>query len=139
MLMDTIRKYRDKSKYDLSCSETIIYAANEEYNLGLNEAAMKAMAPFSAGMYVESVCGAMAASLAVLGVLFTDNVAHQSEELEPLVVEFIDKFKNKLSSSVCAELKPLYRTEEEGCNAVIFAAGEVLQEIVDRELADRKA
>ncbi|ABK62384.1 MULTISPECIES: C-GCAxxG-C-C family (seleno)protein [Clostridium] len=134
MFIDVMKKYRDKSQYDLSCSESMIYAANEAYNLNLDTKTLKALAPFSGGMWTGTTCGAISGSLAVLGIMFTDKTAHNSAHLKSLVIEFQDKFQKKLKSQSCNELKPMYRTEEEGCNSIIFAAGEVLDEIVSREL-----
>ncbi|TCO74751.1 C-GCAxxG-C-C family (seleno)protein [Marinisporobacter balticus] len=138
MLVEMMKKYRDKSKYDLSCSETMVYAANEAYDLHLDPNTFKALAPFSGGMWIEDVCGALTGSLAVLGIIFTNHVAHESEHLKALTLEFIEKFEAKLGSRNCAKLKENYRTEEEGCNSVIYAAGEVLDTIVVRELKTKK-
>lgn len=134
MLLEIMKKYRDKSKYDLSCSETILYAANEAYNLDLGEKTFKAIAPFSGGMWIEDVCGAITGSLAVLGILFTNNVAHKSDHLKELTLEFFEKFETTMQSRNCAKLKEMYRTEEKGCNEVIYTAGKILDEIVTREL-----
>jgi C_GCAxxG_C_C family probable redox protein len=138
MLVDIIKKYRDKSKYDLSCSETMIYAANEAYHLNLDQNSFRTMAPFSGGMWVEEVCGAITGSLAVLGILFTNNVAHESEHLKELTLEFFNKFEAKLGSRNCAKLKEMHKTEEEGCNDIIYTAGEILDEIVTKELAAKR-
>lgn len=134
MLVEIMKKYRDKSKYDLSCSESMVYAANEVYNLNLDENTFRALAPFSGGMWIEDVCGTLTGSLAVLGIIFTNNVAHESEHLKELTLEFIQNFESKLGSRNCAKLKGKYRTEEEGCNSVMYAAAEVLDIIVTREL-----
>ena len=83
-----IRKFRDKNKYDLSCSETMIYAANEKYNLGLTESHFHMMAPFSGGMYEGQTCGILTGAIAVLGILFTDHVSHNSPLLNDEVIEF---------------------------------------------------
>lgn len=134
MLKEIMKKYRDKSKYDLSCSESMIYSANEAYDLNLDEKTLRAMAPFSGGMWIEDVCGCISGSLAVLGILFTNNIAHQSDHLKELTHEFLDKFQQKLGSRNCAKLKSVYRTEEEGCNCIMFASAEILDEIITREL-----
>ncbi|QZY54451.1 C-GCAxxG-C-C family (seleno)protein [Crassaminicella profunda] len=134
MFIEIIKKYRDKTKYDLSCSETIIYAANEAYDLNLDQKTFRAMAPFSGGMWVEEVCGAISGALAVLGILFTNNVAHESDYLKELTLEFFEKFEKKLGSINCTKLKEMHRTEEEGCNKVIYIAGEILDEIIIREV-----
>lgn len=134
MLREIMKKYRDKNNYDLSCSETMIYAANEAYNLNLDEKTLRAMAPFSGGMWTENACGALTGSLAVLGILFTDKVAHNSEHLKELVIQFQEKFQDKLKSKMCIDLKPLHRTEEDGCNSIMYEAADILDEIVTREM-----
>ncbi|WP_373898693.1 C-GCAxxG-C-C family (seleno)protein [Haloimpatiens sp. FM7315] len=134
MLKDIVKKYRDKEKYDLSCSETMVYAANEAYSLNLDEKTLKALAPFSGGMWTEDTCGAITGSLAVLGILFTDKRAHNSDQLKELVIEFQEKFEEKLKTKKCDRLKSMYRKEEEGCNDIIYVASEILDYIIVREL-----
>lgn len=134
MLKEYIKKYRDKTKYDLSCSETILHAANDAYNLNLDTSTFKAIAAFSGGMCIESVCGAVTASIAVLGILFTDKYAHNSPHMRKLVEEYLKKFQEKMTSRDCDKLKAKYRTEKEGCSYIIYVAGEILDEIVTREL-----
>lgn len=134
MFIDIMKKYRDKSRYDLSCSETMIYTANEAYNLNLDKKTLKALAPFSGGMWTENACGTLTGALAILGILFTDGTAHNSEHLKELVIEFQEKFNEKLKDKQCSILKPMYRTEDQGCNYIIYTAGELLDEIVKREL-----
>lgn len=138
MLVTIMKKYRDKNKYDFSCSETMLYAANEAYHLDLDEKTFKAIAPFSGGMWVEDVCGAITGSLAVLGILFTNHVAHESDHLKELTLEFFETFERKMHSGNCAKLKQMYRTEEEGCNKIIYTAGEILDTIITRELKNFK-
>ncbi|WP_242846087.1 C-GCAxxG-C-C family protein [Clostridium novyi] len=99
MFIDVMKKYRDKSQYDLSCSESMIYAANEAYNLNLDTKTLKALAPFSGGMWTGTTCGAISGSLAVLGIMFTDKTAHNSAHLKSLVIEFQDKFQKNAKKS----------------------------------------
>ena len=58
--------------------------------------------------------------------------------LKELTLEFFEKFEKKLGSINCAKLKEMHRTEKEGCNKVIYAAGEILDEIVMSELKIKK-
>jgi C_GCAxxG_C_C family probable redox protein len=55
MLIDKARKFYS-ADFDFNCAETIIYAADEEYNLKLSKDAFKTMAAFGGGMAVEGVC-----------------------------------------------------------------------------------
>ena len=132
MLLEKVRKYYDE-EYNLSCSETMIYAANEEYNLELDKNVLKSMAAFGGGMAIESICGAISGSLAVLGILFVKEKAHESDKIKELSKEFFDKFEKKLETNNCKELKEKFRTEKSRCSVIVDAAAEILDEIVTRE------
>lgn len=132
MLLDNVKKYYDK-KYDFNCAETVLYAANEEYDLKLDKSALKTMAAFGGGMAMESVCGAVTGSLAVLGIMFTKERAHESDKIKQLSREFFERFEDKLSISNCRELKERYRNDEIRCSSILYAAAEVLDDIVVRE------
>lgn len=133
MLMDKINKYYTK-EYDFNCAEVMIYAANDEYNMNLKGETFKTMSSFGGGMGVESVCGAITGSLAVIGILFTKEKAHEGEKVKNLCKEFFHKFETKLSTNNCLELKAKYRKEDVGCRVMIETATEILDEIVIREL-----
>lgn len=131
MLEKFIEKYRNKDLYDLSCSETIVMAASDAYKLNLSEDFFHALAPFSGGMYQDEACGALTGSLAILGVLFTEKSAHDSEILKEINEYFFKNFKSRLSETRCEKLKELHRREDIGCNPVIFEAGKALEETIN--------
>lgn len=132
MLLNAVKKYYDKD-YDYNCAETILYAANEEYRLNLDKKALKTMAAFGGGMAVEGTCGALTGSLAVLGILFVKDKAHESDRIKELTKEYFQKFRDKLSTDNCIKLKELYRNDEIRCSHIVCAAAEVLDEMVNRE------
>lgn len=132
MLKQKINKYYGK-EYDLNCAETVLYAANEEYNLNLDKDALKTMAAFGGGMGIEDVCGAATGALAVLGILFVKDRAHEDEKIKLLSQEFFKKFEEKLGTKVCKNLKEKYRNDEIRCSYIIDTAAEVLEEIIIRE------
>ncbi|XMB67466.1 C-GCAxxG-C-C family (seleno)protein [Mycoplasmatota bacterium zrk1] len=132
-MKDLILKYKG-SEYDLSCSETILYAANEKWNLGLDDSHFKMVAPFSGGLLTEDVCGIVTASLSVLGILFTDGVAHQSPVMADSAKEFLALFMEKLSSINCGSLKENYRDDTLGCRGIIIEGGLTLEDIVKKYL-----
>lgn len=135
MLVEKVKKYYGE-EYDLNCAETIIYAANEEYNLKLDKKALKTMAAFGGGMAIESVCGAVTGSLAVLGIIFTKERAHESDRIKELTKEFFNKFEEKFGTSNCGKLKEGYRTEENRCSVMLYSAAEILDEIIIRERSE---
>ncbi|SKA92497.1 C_GCAxxG_C_C family probable redox protein [Caloramator quimbayensis] len=133
MLINTARKFYS-SEYDLNCAETILYAANEEYKMNLDKTVLKTMAAFGGGMAVEGVCGAISGAIAVLGILFTKERAHESDKIKNLTKEFIEKFTNRLGTENCAILKQRYRNDDIRCIKMIETAAEILDEIVIREM-----
>ena len=133
MLMDKINKYYTK-EYDLNCAEILIYAANDEYNMNLKSETLKTMSSFGGGMSIESVCGAITGSLAVIGILFTKEKAHEGDRVKNLSQELFQIFDTKLAAINCAELKAKYKKEDIGCRVMIETAAEILDEIVIREL-----
>lgn len=132
MLVEKLNKFYGK-EYNLNCSETILYAANEEYNLNLDKKALKLMAAFGGGMGVEGVCGAITGALGVLGVIFVEEKAHESEKIKSLSKEFIEEFKKRLGTENCSELKKRYKNEDIRCWKMIQTSGEILEEIIKRE------
>ena len=100
MLRDYALKYYDTS-YDYNCSETILYAANEAYNLQLSEDSFKIMAAFGGGLAVEDICGALTGAAAVIGILYTDNRAHVSPRVKLLTQELVAGFKDRLKGYNC--------------------------------------
>lgn len=132
MLLEKVKKYYDKA-YDLNCAETMLYAANEEYDMKLSKETLKTMSAFGGGMAIESVCGAITGALAAISILYTKERAHESDRVKKLTVEFFDKYEKSLGTNNCAELKAKYRNEETRCWLVIEAAAKVLDEIVTRE------
>ncbi|MBX4271441.1 C-GCAxxG-C-C family (seleno)protein [Clostridium estertheticum] len=133
MLINKINKYHTE-EYNLNCAEVMIYSASEEYNLNLNSETFKTMSSFGGGMGIESVCGAITGSLAVIGILFTKVKAHEGDRVKKLCQEFFKKFEVKLSSNNCETLKAKYRKEDVGCIVMLETAAQILDEIVIREL-----
>lgn len=132
MLLELVKKYYGK-RYDLNCAETILYAANEAYDLNLQKETFKAMAAFGGGMAIESTCGVITGAIAVLGIVFTKERAHESDRVKILTQEFIEKFKKECNSINCDELKILHRNEEIKCLNIIEKGAIILEEIINRE------
>ncbi|MEG2935602.1 MAG: C-GCAxxG-C-C family (seleno)protein [Clostridium sp.] len=132
MLLDKVTKFYE-SEYDLNCAETILYAANEEYELNLTKETFKTMAAFGGGMAIEDTCGVATGAICVLGIIFTKERAHESEYVKGLTKEFMDKFKDQCSTLNCAVLKQLYRNDEIRCIKLVEIGAEILDDIIGRE------
>jgi C_GCAxxG_C_C family probable redox protein len=120
---------------DFNCAEKILWGANTAYSLGLDRETLKLASGFGGGMAIGDKCGALTASIMVLGKLFVKERAHESEKIKELTKELFDEYEKKMGSIDCEPLKEMYRTEELKCSNVIIKAAEVLDKIVLRELS----
>ncbi len=118
---------------DFNCAEKILYGANEAYQLGLNKEALKLSSGFGGGMAIEGTCGALTASIMVLGRLFVKDNAHESTRIKELTKELFEEYRKAMGDIDCAPLKAKYRTEAIGCRDVIFKAAEILDGMIARE------
>lgn len=120
-----------KPEYDLSCSEATLHAANEAYHLGLEKASFKMMAGFSGGLMSEDLCGVVAGSVAVLSLLLTQDVAHQSPLLKEAVKLYLERVDEHFGSKLCIQIKKTHRDNEKGtCNPVILQNAKLLDQVV---------
>ena len=131
MLTDKVMKYYSEDN-DLNCAESMIYGANDEYDLKLSEDALKTMSAFGGGMAVESVCGALTGAVAALGIMFTGDKSVEKDRRKEIIENFYKSFEEKLGTDNCEELKEKYKDEVEGCLKVVELSAEVLEEIVDK-------
>lgn len=113
-----------------NCAEKILYGANKAYHLGMSEEILKISSGFGGGMMIEKTCGAVTASVMVLGLKFTSTVAHESELLKPIIQNFIKAYEEEMKSIECGPLKADFRTEAEGCHMVILKAAHILDHII---------
>ena len=132
MLVEKVKKYYDKA-YDLNCAETMIYAANEEYDMNLAKETLKTMAGFGGGMAIESVCGAITGAIAVLSLLFVEDRGHESDKVKNMCKEFFAEFEKELGTNNCTALKAKYRNDDVRCWDMVRVAAEILEKIVLRE------
>ena len=95
---------------------------------------MKLAAGFGGGMAIEDKCGALTASIMVLGKLFVRERAHESTRIKELTKELFDAYRKEMGSIDCAPLKKSYATMELKCRNVIIKAAELLDGMVKREL-----
>ncbi len=118
---------------DLNCAEKILHGGNIAYNLGLDKEALKLAAGFGGGMAIEDKCGALTASIMVLGKLFVRDRAHESEKIKELTAKLFEEYRKEMVHIDCAPLKKMYRTEELKCRNIILKAAEILDRIVAEE------
>lgn len=126
---------RINKQRDLNCAETILYAANIAYGLGLPHPALKLAAGFGGGMGVDSTCGVLTGASMVFSALFVQDRGHESDRVKELNREYFARMQDILGHIDCAPIKERWRDETDGCLPVMVEAARVLEEIIDRERA----
>jgi C_GCAxxG_C_C family probable redox protein len=136
MLVDRARRYYLLE--DMNCAESLIFAANDEYDLGLDETGLKTMAGFGGGMGVETTCGALSGAIAAISVRFTETKAHEDPEVREICKTFLENFLENRGSIICGPLKEMYRNERFRCMPVVEMAATELEKIM-KEVPERNS
>jgi C_GCAxxG_C_C family probable redox protein len=117
------------AKNDFNCAETMLGAANEAFELGLDERALKVACPFGGGMGVERACGALTGALMALGVRFAVDRIHRDPRMTAIRDEFVTAFTERFGSTECAFIRERFEDPENGCLAIVTGAAEILDRI----------
>ena len=129
----------------LHCSQAVLAAFAEECGI-TEEEAIKLGSCFGGGMRKGEVCGAVTGALMVLGLLYGQKAADDTEgrQLSNKVNDLMmDRFKEKCGSYICNDLLGCDITTEEGhnyclenkkftefCPKMVTAAVEIVEEII---------
>lgn len=128
MLKDLLPKYYFDQNYN--CAETILRAANEYYNLGLNDRDMIMVGAYGAGIQCGNTCGAVLANAAILSMKYVAAKAHESEDIRPVVNIMMKKFLEAYGSTLCKDIKPQSFKPEYRCQKTIETACDILEETI---------
>lgn len=127
-----IRKYRNKDVYNLNCSESIVYAANEFYNLSLNDNALKMMTGFGGGVCEKELCGVISGSVSVLGMVLKGKSNEEGSVVKQSVIDFKNEFKNMYNKLDCEYLVDNFKDDVVGCDKIIFDSVDLLQKVISK-------
>ena len=122
---------------DMNCSEALLRAANDAFQLDLDEQGLRLAAPFGGGMGIESVCGALTGALMALANLYVEQRAHESDRMKALSAEFLRGFEKAHGSIICRELKDRYHTDAYGCREVVGRAAAFLETFLSSHEKER--
>lgn len=138
-LKECAMKYYFDQNYN--CAETIIHAANEYYSLGLHDYDMKLVGCYGAGIQTGNTCGAFLSAAAVLSMKYIEAKAHESADIRAAAMLLTRRFNEKLTSTVCREIKPVFFNRETRCQKTVETACDVLEEVIaeyDAQLAAKE-
>lgn len=137
MLKDLLPKYYFDGNYN--CAETIIRAANEYYNLGLNDRDMIMLGVYGAGIQTGNTCGAVLATASVLSMKYVEAKAHESADIKPVTLILMRKFKEKYGSHLCKDIKPQSFKPEYRCKVTIEDSCDILEATIAEYEESKKA
>jgi C_GCAxxG_C_C family probable redox protein len=128
MLRDRIEPYYLGK--DFNCAESLLHAANDEYDLGIPEEAFKLVGGFGAGFGCGSTCGVLSAGVSAIGMLKITGRAHATEGLRELCTAYVNAFKDKLGSIECDPLVAKYKKPETRCLETVLLAADTLERVL---------
>lgn len=97
----------DKFEYFIkngyNCSQTVLCYFAEDFNLD-NNVCKRISEAFESGMFSGEVCGAVSGAYMVLGLKFGSDSNDHREIMQSKVLEFREKYKERLHTITCREL-----------------------------------
>ncbi len=124
----------------LYCSEAILRAFNEVYNLGLSPSTYKIATGFGSGMgETGCACGAVTSCVMVLGLVAGRNHKSESEALVYEAVKNLQKeFQSAFKSTCCRVLTKNIewgsKVHNEQCENMVAKAAQITQRILETDL-----
>lgn len=125
--MDAQKLYGYYIEEGYNCAEAVLRLANEEWNLGITEDALKLVSGFGGGMGCGDTCGALSSAIAVLSRIYVEDKAHAAEGFSEICKEFCQSFEKKLGSTNCAILKEKNVVEGKRCFKTVEEAYMLLE------------
>lgn len=110
----------------------MLLGGNEYYELNLKGETFKIMAGFGGGASSEEFCGVISGGVALIGLLFTWERGHDSEKAKEVTKDFVESFREELSSTNCKTLKNLFREEEQKCSPVVVKGAQILERTLNK-------
>ena len=131
MLKERAEKYYNEGNYN--CAETILRAANDEYELGLDEASMKLVAGFGGGMGCGQACGALCGGICAISAAEVADKAHTAPELRGKTTKLVAAFRRILGDTQCKNLMGKYKKPDTRCLETVLLGCEALSEVMEKE------
>ena len=119
-----------------SCSESVVQAAvNKGY---VSQDLLRAATPFSGGMGVRCLCGAVAGAQLVIGSMFGKSKESDGMKARALAKQFNEIFAQKYKVNCCkvlsAGFKDFHSPErKQHCTSMVNDSCEILEEILKSE------
>jgi len=128
--MERVREYYLGKCFN--CAESVLRAANDEYQLGLDEKALVTAGGFGGGMGAGSSCGALCGAIQALGAkMIAEGRAADCPGFRDRCAAYYHAFEEALGSSDCREVSPRHKNAETRCYPVVEKAYELLKQAME--------
>jgi len=117
--------------YHMNCAETLLRAANDKYDLNLNDDCYKMLQGFGAGFYSGKTCGAFSGSLTALGLLYGEKRPSDQAKIAKAAKFLVKEFEDEFGSLNCDYIKEYHRDPVTACNPVKIRAAQVFNRVVE--------
>ncbi|NTW70872.1 MAG: C_GCAxxG_C_C family protein [Eubacteriaceae bacterium] len=124
----------EHSLYHYNCAETLLNSCNDEFELGIDQKAMKMIVPFGGGFYSERACGVLTGGLAALGVMYAEDRPTDNKKVKEISQKWVKAFEEEFGSINCDYIKKHHRHETKKCGPVMIRGAELLQKVIEEEL-----
>lgn len=111
-------------KQGYTCAEAIIKSYNEEHSTDIPVALGSGM---GAGVTVGSLCGAVNASVLIIGYIKGRNSKLEENEARTYSRELMTRIREKYSSEICLDLK----RSKVGCGEIIDFSYDALNDLLN--------
>ena len=140
MLRDKVRKYIEyelqygdqRELYHYNCAQAILHGANDYYSINLDPKALKMIVPFGGGIQTENTCGMLTGGIAVIGVLFAEDMPTTHHKLKEITRYWTKQFESEFQDTNCSVIKGINLTNNEGCANLILKAADILEKVVKK-------
>lgn len=140
MLRDEVKKYIDyelkhgaeRELYHYNCAQSILHGSNDYYDLQLDPKALKMIVPFGGGMYTENTCGMLTGGIAIIGILFAEEMPTQNLKMKEITRYWTEEFECEFKSLNCSLIKEINLQPDERCAPLILKAADILEGVIEK-------
>ena len=115
---------------DFNCSEALLLALNDRYDLKIPAESVKLLSGCGLGMGCMKTCGVLPSGLAALGAMVVQQRAHNTENFSTVCAGLVDAITRKMGSDQCTVLRETYRQDDVRCLQTIELAAEAFEEYI---------
>ena len=115
-----------------NCSEAIIRAANDYYDLKIADDDLLLFGGYGSGMYSGMTCGCLDAGAAIISKMYVrENARKEINRIRPLIQNLVRNYNEHLGGTTCMVLKPKYYTKERFCLRTVILSAEVIEKTIN--------